>query len=267
MSKRQKPSPDTIEEKQIITQEDRNRVIAQIENNRTTDPNFTGSNRATLVFLVTISMLFLYNTTEIGSYFGIQYATPQSINEAIMAAAQNAAQVQANAIAQDATVMIADPQAQLNILNAVRDYASQTRFIMWGYSHTANEWVQLLREVSPEYIGPILDICFQILSIFRNLSAGARLVVSDVGDVLSNLSQGNVPIASLARLQSYANIFYALSPIIAGIAGAARLANDGVRTITGNSIMGLLGSGVSISANAAANTTVSIVDFIASVVC
>ncbi len=267
MSKRQKPSPDTIEEKQIITQEDRNRVIAQIENNRTTDPNFTGSNRATLVFLVTISMLFLYNTTEIGSYFGIQYATPQSINEAIMAAAQNAAQVQANAIAQDATVMIADPQAQLNILNAVRDYASQTRFIMWGYSHTANEWVQLLREVSPEYIGPILDICFQILSIFRNLSAGARLVMSDVGDVLSNLSQGNVPIASLARLQSYANIFYALSPIIAGIAGAARLANDGVRTITGNSIMGLLGSGVSISANAAANTTLSIVDFIASVVC
>ena len=267
MSKRQKASSDTNEEKQITTQEDRNQVIAQIENNRTTDPNFTSSNRATLVFLLTISMLFLYNTTEIGSYFGIQYATPQSINEAIMVAAQNAAQVQASAIAQDATVRIADPQAQLNILNAVRDYASQTRFIMWGYSHTANEWVQLLREVSPEYIGPILDICFQILSIFRNLSAGARLVVSDVGDVLSNLSQGNVPIASLARLQSYANIFYALSPIIAGIAGAARLANDGVRTITGNSILGLLLSGVSISANAAANTTLSIVDFIASVVC
>jgi len=267
MSKRLKSSSGTIEEKQITTQEDRNQVIAQIENERTTDPNFTGSNRATLLFLLTISMLFLYNTTEIGSYFGIQSATPQSINAAIMAAAQNAAQVQANAIAQDATVMIADPQAQLNILNAVRDYASQTRFIMWGYSHTANEWVQLLREVSPEYIGPILDICFQILSIFRNLSAGARLVVSDVGDVLSNLSQGNVPIASLARLQSYANIFYALSPIIAGIAGAARLANDGVRTITGNSILGLLGSGVSISVNAAANTTLSIVDFIASVVC
>ena len=266
MSKKQKVFEDTSEQ-QITTQEDRNRVIAQIENNRTSDPNFTRSNRATLVFLLTISMLFLYNTTEIGSYFGIQNATPDSINAAIIAAAQNAAQVQANAIAQDATVIIADPEAQLNILNAVRDYASQTRFVMWGYSHTANEWVQLLRQISPEYIGPILDICFQILTIFRNLSAGARLVVNDVGDVLSNLSQGNVPIASLARLQSYANIFYALSPIIAGIAGAARLANDGVRTITGNSILGLLGSGVSISANAAANTTLSIVDFVASIVC
>ena len=245
----------------ISSQQDRERVHQTIESERISDVDFTGSRRATLAFLFTITMFYLYSATEVGSYFGIMNATDETINQAIQAAAQS----QLAEIANGASIF-PDAQSQLNILNTVREYASQTRIVMWGYSHTPSEWMNILREISPDYIGPILDICMQVLTIYRNVSAGARMVGSDVSIVLSELSTGNIPVAPLARLQSYSNIFYALSPIIAGLGLSVRIANAGVRTILGDGIIGILSNTARIPVSAAASASLSIIDFIASII-
>ena len=245
----------------ITSQQDRERVHQTIEAEKTDDVDFTGTRRATLAFLFTITMLYLYSATELGSFFGIMNPSDETINQAIQAAAQS----QLAEIANGATIF-PDAQSQLTMLNAVRDYASQTRVVMWGYSHTPSEWMSILREISPDYIGPILDICMQVLTIYRNVSAGAKMVSSDVSVVLYELSSGNIPVAPLARLQSYSNIFYALSPIIAGLGLSARVANTGVRTILGNGIIGILSNAVSVPVSAAASASLSIVDFIASII-
>ena len=217
--------------------------------------------RALFCFLFTISLFVMFDEGIIG----INIPSKTSINNAIMKQASMMAQGQFGLIT-SGDKLVMDAEAMLDILNAARENAKQLTITMWGYTHTPQEWVVILRRVSPEYLGPVLDVITKVLKIFYNIGSASSLVLKDSYGVVISLSEGNMPLMELARLQGYTNLFSAITPFITGLGLGYGSANVAYKSIAGESILQTL-TKISISVTSAcANTAISLLDLCLAIV-
>lgn len=209
------------------------------------------TNRALFCFLFTVSLFAM---------FQVNFPTNDSINAAIIKASQVS---QTNLLISGKQL---DAQQMLDILNAARETAKQLTITMWGYTHTPQEWVVILKKISPEYLGPILEVITKILKMFYNLGCAGSDIMKDSYGVVMELSEGNVPLMELARLQGYSNLFSAMTPFFAGF-GLAYGSTDAVyKGVLGESILGTITRVTSSAATACGNTTLALLDMCMAVV-
>jgi hypothetical protein len=220
-------------------------------------------NRAFFCFLFTISLFVMFNE----GVFSINIPTDASINAAIMNTVAALSTGQTNLLTSGpGTKIVMDAQRQLDILNAARDAAKQLTITMWGYTHTPEEWIVMLRKVSPEYLGPTLDVITKILKMFYNLGCAGSAVMKDSYGVVMELSQGNLPLMEMARLQGYSNLFTAMTPFFAGFGLAYGTVNTAYKGILGESILGTITRVSSKMASACTKTSLSLLDMCLAVV-
>ncbi len=217
--------------------------------------------RAFFCFLFTISLFVMFDE----GILGINIPNKASINAAIMKQGSMMAQGQINLITSGDKLAL-DAEAMLDILNAARENAKKLTVTMWGYTHTPQEWLVILRRVSPEYLGPVLDVITKILEIFYNLGSASSLILKDSYGVVAELSQGNMPLMELARLQGYTNLFSAMTPFITGLGLGYGSTNAAYKTVVGESILQTVTRISSSVTTACANTTMSLLDMCLAVV-
>ena len=211
-------------------------------------------NRAFFCFLFTISLFVMFNE----GVFSINIPTDATINAAIdnTVLAFSMGQTKLLTSGTGAKIVM-DSQRKLDMLNAARDSAKQLTITMWGHTHTPEEWIVLLRKVSPEYLGPTLDVITKILKMFYNLGCAGSAVMKDSYGVVMELSQGNLPLMELARLQGYSNLFTAMTPFFAGFGLAYGTVNTAYKGILGESILGTITRVSSKMASACTKTSLS----------
>ena len=220
-------------------------------------------NRAFFCFLFTISLFVMFEE----GVFSVNIPTDASINAAIMNTASALSTGQTNLLTTgNGAKIVMDAQRQLDILNAARDAAKQLTITMWGYTHTPEEWIVILRKVSPEYLAPTLDVIEKILKMFYNLGCAGSAVMKDSYGVVMELSQGNIPLMELARLQGYSNLFTAMTPFFAGFGLAYGSVNTAYKGILGESILGTITRVTSRVTSACTNTSLSLLDMCLAVV-
>ena len=220
-------------------------------------------NRAFFCFLFTISLFVMFNE----GVFSINIPTDASINAAIDNTVLAFSMGQTKLLTSGTgSKIVMDSQRKLDMLNAARDAAKQLTITMWGYTHTPEEWIVMLRKVSPEYLGPTLDVITKILKMFYNLGCAGSSVMKDSYGVVMELSQGNIPLMELARLQGYSNLFTAMTPFFAGFGLAYGTVNTAYKGILGESILGTITRVTSKMATACTKTSLSLLDMCLAVV-
>jgi len=220
-------------------------------------------NRAFFCFLFTISLFVMFEQ----GVFSINIPTDASINAAIINTATALSTGQTKLLTSGTgSKIVMDSQRKLDMLNAARDAAKQLTITMWGYTHTPEEWIIMLRKVSPEYLGPTLDVITKILKMFYNLGCAGSTVMKDSYGVVMELSQGNIPLMELARLQGYSNLFTAMTPFFAGFGLAYGTVNTAYKGILGESILETITRVTSRMASACTKTSLSLLDMCLAVV-
>jgi len=220
-------------------------------------------NRAFFCFLFTISLFVMFNE----GVFSINIPTDASINAAIDNTVLAFSMGQTKLLTSGTgSKIVMDSQRKLDMLNAARDAAKQLTITMWGYTHTPEEWIVMLRKVSPEYLGPTLDVITKILKMFYNLGCAGSAVMKDSYGVVMELSQGNLPLMEMARLQGYSNLFTAMTPFFAGFGLAYGTVNTAYKGILGESILETITRVSSKMASACTKTSLSLLDMCLAVV-